>query len=61
MRRAGPLFRARPGGRDRENSMARKIPRRSKHSAMRAKAASQAKEHPHAKKTAQEVAPPSNQ
>src|SRR5438128_1039781 len=58
MRRAGPLFRARPGGRDRENSMARKIPRRSKHSAMRAKAASQAKEHPHAKKTAQEVAPP---
>src|SRR2546422_594754 len=58
MRRAGPLFRARPGGRDRENDMAKKITRRSKHSAMGAKAASQAKEHPHAKKTAQEVAPP---
>jgi len=38
--------------------MTKKIPRRSKYCAMRAKAASQAKEHPDAKKTAEEVAPP---
>ena len=41
--------------------MTKKIPRRSKYCAMRAKAASQAKEHPDAKKTAEEVAPPPQQ
>src|SRR5713101_341654 len=57
MRRVGLLFRVPPGGRDRKNSMAKKIPQGSRHSVMRAKAASQAKEHPHAKKIAQKVAP----
>ncbi len=38
--------------------MAKKIPQGSRHSVMRAKAASQAKGHPHAKKTAQEVPSP---